>query len=101
MPFRPPTFRLARWPESSLAAFKIVKHGDAPRPQSCPFAPKLRDVCRENIHVAAGSRGLSSLNWLRSSLPFARQLSQVFKRAFRAPQKDDDEQESVCGQFVI
>ena len=101
MPFRPPTFRLARCLEVTLAASKIVKNGDAPRPQSCPFASRCLVDLSEIYLVTVGSRGLSSLNWLRSSLPFARQLSQVFKRAFRAPQKDDDEQESVCGQFVI
>ena len=71
MPFRPPTFRLARCHESSLSAFKIVKHGDAPRPQSCPFASARQVDCREINIVAVGSRGLSSLNWLRSSPPFS------------------------------
>lgn len=101
MPFRPPTFRLARCLEVTLAAFKIVKHGDAPRPQSCPFASRCHvDLSEINV-VAVGSRGLSSLNWLRSSLPFSRGRCHTFQRARKAPQKDDDEQESVCGQFVI
>ena len=63
MPFRPPTFRLARCHESSLAASKIVKHGDAPRPQSCPLFLRDPGICRGFHVVAVGSRGLSSLNW--------------------------------------
>lgn len=38
MPLRPPLFSLSRSPESSLAASKSVKSGDAPRQPSGPFA---------------------------------------------------------------
>lgn len=38
MPLRTPIFLLARSPESSLAASKSVKPGDAPRQPSGPFA---------------------------------------------------------------
>ena len=71
MPFRPPTFRLVRRHESSLAAFRIVKHGDAPRPQPCPFAPARPVDLSGIIVVAVGSRGLPSLNWQTSSPPHA------------------------------
>ena len=99
MPFRPPPFVSPAATRSSHAASKIVKYGDAPRPLSCPLASRLRVDRREIIVVAVGSRGLSSLNWLRSSPPFGG--SHMVQRAFLAPQKDDDEQESVCGQSVI
>jgi hypothetical protein len=81
MPFRPPTFRLARCLEVTLAASKIVKNGDAPRPQSCPFASRCLVDLSEIYLVTVGSRGLSSLNWLRSSLPFSRGSFYMFQRA--------------------
>lgn len=102
MPFRPPTFGFARWQGSSLLqrprSSSTVTHLGLCHVR---LLPELRVDRREISVVAVGSRGLSSLNWLRSSLPFARRKSQVFKRAYWAPQKDDDEQESVCGQSVI
>ena len=81
MPFRPPTFRLARWHELTHAASKIVKHGDAPRPQSCPFASRCRVDLSEIHEVTVGSRGLSSLNWLQSSPSFSRGGCHMFQRA--------------------
>lgn len=69
MPFRPPTFRLARCHESLIRrprSSRTVTHLGLSHVRLLLL---LALVDRETRAVGVGSRGLSSLNWLRFSPP--------------------------------